>query len=274
MKKVSLLLILLCSISVRAMDDGKTVVAVELDGIVSNQDEVGVSDFKGMAKHPSLWLSGAYLLRHAFDLEKDFRDIEGSTHGIANVFYGLVESINKKYKVDLSEYTSDLVNRFTKPVPNSNVIDLLRRIREQGDIVMGVTDYDYYHFRAYRAEMENKGVDLKDLLSGIVVTRFNYLENGSSPLENKLWDEPEKGVYMALDAEAVTPKKEKRGYALKTGKYFDVVRKASQDIKPSAQQFIHVDPSIECVAVAQEQPNFKGIHFSGSCDQLKKALSE
>ena len=129
MKKVSLLLILLCSISVRAMDDSKTVITVELDGIVSNQEHVSFADFSGMVKSPRLLWKAASLLKCVPQLAQDFRDIESSTHGIANVFYALASRIRANQNVDITSYAPDLIARFTKPTVNADTLNNFRKLR-------------------------------------------------------------------------------------------------------------------------------------------------
>jgi hypothetical protein len=175
--------------------------------------------------------------------------------------YGLVERIREKHKVDLSKHAPDLVKRFTKPVPNSKIIDLLRKTRERGDIVMGATHYDYGHYQAYQAKMDDKGVDLQDIFSGIVVTLFNHGEDGSPTQEDGLWTEPEKGVYMITNPDSVKPADD----------YFEVVKKVGTKISSSTHQFVHVDPNKKCVKAATRN-DFRSIRFSGSCKKLKKAL--
>jgi hypothetical protein len=78
MKKISLLVMLMCTTALRAMDDGKTVVTVELDGVISKQDGVGISDFASMAKYPSLW-GAAWLLTLFSELKNDFGEIAAET---------------------------------------------------------------------------------------------------------------------------------------------------------------------------------------------------
>ncbi len=263
MKKISLLLVLMCSIAVRAMDDGsndKTVVTVELDDVISTEEDVGAFDFASMASGKLVW-SGARLLRHASELKQDFSKIEADTHGMGNVFYKLVARIREKHKVDLSKHTSDLVKRSTKPIPNPEVINLLRKIREGGDVVMGATDMDYAHYRAYRDKMAEKDVELKEEFDGTVVTRFHYFEGESNKQEEALWTEVETGVYMITNPDSVKP----------TDDYFKVAGEVVKKYNPDAYQLVHVDTTVENVAAAGRN-DFKGILFPGSADALKKSL--
>ncbi len=262
MEKISLLVMLMCCIALRAMDDGnnngKTVVTVELDGVVSNQQEVGLTDFASMGKYFSL-LRHAWLLTRFSELKEDFSKIEADTHGMGNRFHTFVGQIRTKHKVDLSKYTSDLVKRSTKPIPNPEVIALLRKIRERGDVVMGATDMDWEHFEAYRDKMDDHQVDLNDLFGGIVVTRFNYLEVESNKQEEALWTEVEKEVYMIINPNSVKP----------TDDFFKVAGEVVRHYHPDAQRLIHIDTTAENVAAARRN-DFKSILFTGSADDLKK----
>ena len=265
MKKISLLLMLMCSSALRGMDDGstndKTVVTVELDGVVSTPGEVGVSDFVTMGTYFGL-LRHAWLLTRFSDLGDDFSKIEDETHGMGNIFHKLVARIHEKYEVDLSRYTSDLVKRSTKPIPNPEVINLLRKIREGGNNVMGVTDMDWFHYKAYRAKMDDKGVDLKDVFASTVVTCFHYFQSESSTPEGALWTEVEKGVYMVNDADSVKPSDD----------YFKVAGEVVKEYNPGAHRLIHVDTTVENVTAAGRNGFTRILFPSGSADELKKSL--
>ncbi len=263
MKKISLLLVLMCSSALRAMDDGstndKTVLTVELDGVVSNQEEVGLTDFASMA--PSLgFLNSLRLLKNASQLTDEYHKIASKTHGMGNVYYELAAKIGENYNVDLTKYTSDLVKRSTKLTPNQDVIDFLIKIRERGDVVMmSVTDMDYEHFGKYRDEMDDHQVDLNDLFGGTVVTRFNYLEVERQ--EEVLWTEVEKEVYM-VNSNSVKP----------TDDYFKVAGEIVTHYHPDAHQLVHVDTTQKSVAAAVRNGFKKSIFFPGSADNLKKSL--
>jgi len=243
MKKFLSVLSLLSVLSAFAADSaGSGVLAIELDGIVATHPGVQVGHFTGInLSSMSFWdrAKALKLLAQVPALTRDFRTIEGSTHGIGNVFYGLADRIRTEYGVNLTdEVAQQLVDCFTHPAMDVAALAAIRKIKESGEYkVMGATHMDAKHFDCWKekAEMGEDG----DQFDAYVTTRFaQYDSTGGA-----LFTDRGNSVYMVNDEAAVEPKKEVSDTAQKTDAYFDVVAEVGRVIQPSTSQFAYVGSS-------------------------------
>lgn len=261
------IILMTLSASLYAMEsDPSRVLTIELDGIVTHQDNVSPMDFMGLTSSIPWW-SVPKLLKNVTNLSNEFYEIEQKIHGTANVFMALAQRIKANYQIDIDECAPKLVKAFAKPRINLKVVQELKRLKEKsGYLILAATHYDYEHFRAYFEKIDaQKEANFNELFDGYITACFNHLpDQQESVVAPYICPMPGKKIYMACDAGAIAPKAKDALHPLKTAKYFDITRSAVQDIAGLQANCIHIDPCEQCAQVACQQPNFTSVCYDSS----------
>lgn len=245
-----------------------TVIAMDMDDVLSIKQKPGVMDFIGLSRivfrHP--WILA--VLMNMGELHKEGIEIGQKLNGAGNTVHAVVEKLKERGYGDFSGYEDEILERAIKPKPIQAMVDAMKNLKKQGYILIGATSHDWKQDLAYRKKMREQGADLNDLFDAVVVARVNHIptvkgEKASffyKPVTNE-------NMYSATLQKAYKPRKP----------YYTTLKKVAKHIADQkgvlVDKIIFTDDKQENIDAAKEV-GLETIHFDLPSGSARKTSPE
>jgi len=248
----------------------KTVIAIDMDDVMSIKQKPGFMDFIGLIKivfrNPRVLTA----FMHIKDIKKDGEKVSQELNGASNVVHAVLEKLKKDGYGDFSSYEDDIIERSTKPKPIASMVAAVEFLKAQGYLVIGATNHDWKQHLAYRKKMSQQGVDLNDLFDAVLVTRVNDIpvETGGQDQYSSFYKPiKNQNMYAAIAQSAYKPR----------DSYYTTLKKVAEEVANqkglSVNNIIFTDDKKENV-VAAKNNGINAIHFDLPGGSARKTSSE
>jgi hypothetical protein len=221
----------------------KVILAFDVAEFVSRRATVSVLDFSSLIP----WTKVPLLMSSFSEIHskgKEFANCPDRTVPAIDATLTWLEEV--KGHTNIRPLRDRIVEKVVNPVPSSDVIEIIRKLKMRGYCIIGVTNQDVDTHIQWRKKMKEKGFNPSDFLNAVLVT---------AGIQNKELSKPTvgNGVRMFSDSifEALDPaltKTDPRFFALLTRAVFPLLEQ--QTVPTLKQKIIYTGTSLNHTKVA------------------------
>ena len=243
-----------------------TVIAFDMDDVMSIKQKPGFTDFIGLTrivvKNPRVLLA----LAHIKELAREGSELGKTMNGAGNIVHAMLSKLADRGYGDFSPYEDEILMRSIKPQPMDAMVTAVKELKRQGYSVIGATNHDWRQHSAYRTKMRAHGVDLNELFDAVVVTR---VQTDHDMPETTSWYQPcaDENMYAAVDTNAYKP------YEAYYSVLKDVAHHVAHQKGVAVDRIIFTDDKKENV-IAASDAEITALHFDLLGGSARKTTPE